>query len=72
MKHKNIGDSFDSFLEEEGLLEKQEINIDINVYYDTNEGIAILNMEDWHKILEILKLSKANLNVKDNREIKEK
>lgn len=24
MKHKNIGDSFDSFLEEEGILEKTE------------------------------------------------
>jgi len=46
-----------------------ELNIDfnMNVYYDEEKNYAIMAIGDWEKILDILKQSSANLNVKDNR-----
>ncbi len=43
-----------------------KIDLDINVYYDTDKDYAIMTIEDWEKILAVLKQIGPDLTIKRN------
>jgi len=48
IKHKNLGDSFDSFLEDEGILDEVEAVAITNIYRYFMTGSCGYKMEDFH------------------------
>ena len=48
IKHKNLGDSFDSFLEDEGILDEVEAVAITNVRRQFKTDLSGYGMEDFH------------------------
>jgi antitoxin HicB len=62
MKHKNIGDSFDSFLEEEGILEKvEDVAIKRVIALQLQEEINKKKITKT-KLAQKMKTSRSSLN----------